>query len=59
VTAGSGLICVANGRPEVINAGDVVWIPADERHWHGAGPDTYMVHLAISLGTTSWEEEVS
>ncbi len=59
VTAGSGWICVEGGTPERINPGDVVWIPADERHWHGADPDTYMVHVATSLGTTNWAEEVA
>jgi quercetin dioxygenase-like cupin family protein len=31
------------GRP-----GDVVWFPANEKHWHGAGPTTTMVHIAIT-----------
>jgi quercetin dioxygenase-like cupin family protein len=59
VTAGSGWICVAGGKPEVIRQGDVVWIPADERHWHGASADSYMVHVATSIGKTIWQEEVS
>ncbi len=59
VTAGRGWVCAAGGTPQVIRAGDVVWIPANERHWHGAGTDSFMVHTATSLGTTTWEEEVS
>ena len=59
VTAGSGWICVEGGSPQVIRQGDVVWIGAGERHWHGADADTYMVHLAISLGKADWQEEVS
>jgi quercetin dioxygenase-like cupin family protein len=59
VTAGSGWICVAGGEPQVIRQGDVVWIPADERHWHGASADTFMVHTATSLGKTVWQEEVA
>ena len=27
--------------------GDVIWFPPDVRHWHGAGPDLAMVHMAI------------
>lgn len=59
VTAGSGWICLEGSEPERIGQGDVVWIGADERHWHGAGVDTFLVHVAISLGETQWQEEVA
>lgn len=59
VVAGSGLICAAGQRPRVLRPGDVVWVPPLERHWHGAGPETFMAHLAVSLGTTQWAEEVT
>ena len=41
-------------------AGDVVEIPANTRHWHGAHPDeeNKMVHLAITYGDTTWMETV-
>lgn len=47
-----------------VRAGDVVYFAPDERHWHGAGPDTYMVHVAInpandSDGGTDWQEPVT
>jgi quercetin dioxygenase-like cupin family protein len=57
--AGSGWICVEGGEPQVIRQGDVVWIPADERHWHSASADTFMIHTATSLGKTVWQEEVA
>jgi quercetin dioxygenase-like cupin family protein len=59
VLAGRGLIQSAGGPIEVIRAGDTVWVPPTEAHWHGAAPDSYMVHTAISLGTTRWAEPVS
>jgi quercetin dioxygenase-like cupin family protein len=59
VLAGRGLICSAGGRPRVISAGDTVWVPAGERHWHGATPEEFMTHTAISLGVTRWAEEVA
>jgi quercetin dioxygenase-like cupin family protein len=31
-------------------AGDTVFTPGGEWHWHGAAPDRYMMHLAISEG---------
>ncbi|MFP6560659.1 cupin domain-containing protein [Paraburkholderia sp. B3] len=59
VTSGCGWICVEGGEPQMIRQGDVVWIGANERHWHGAASDSYMVHTATSLGKTMWEEELS
>jgi quercetin dioxygenase-like cupin family protein len=59
VLGGGGLICSRGERPRRLRAGDVVWVPAGERHWHGAAPGSFLIHLAISLGTTSWEQEVA
>lgn len=48
VTSGRGLV-QSEGEPvQEILPGDVVWIPADERHWHGAAPESSMSHVAIS-----------
>jgi quercetin dioxygenase-like cupin family protein len=47
VTAGSGLVQKLGGPIEEIRAGDTVWIPPGEKHWHGAGPTTGMTHIAI------------
>ena len=48
----------ANHRP-----GDVVWIPPGEKHWHGAGPNTFMVHVAMQESLdgkhVEWLEPVS
>lgn len=59
VISGRGLIQLENEPIHAIHAGDTIWIPAGDRHWHGASPDTTMTHTAISLGVTSWEEEVT
>jgi quercetin dioxygenase-like cupin family protein len=43
-----GLGIVANETEEHrVEAGDVVLIPAGERHWHGARPGKTMTHLSI------------
>jgi quercetin dioxygenase-like cupin family protein len=53
------------GEPvQEIRPGDTVVIPPNARHWHGAAPDTMMVHLAMSETNdkgeaTSWFEPVS
>lgn len=58
VTHGRGLAVNEAGDGGVILPGDVVWFEAGERHWHGGGPDSYLTHIAITLGATSWEEAV-
>ena len=46
-----------------IRAGDTVWIAPGEKHWHGAAPDTAMVHIALQEhldGThVTWLEQVT
>jgi quercetin dioxygenase-like cupin family protein len=59
VLAGRGLVQSEGSPVEIIRAGDTVWCPPGERHWHGAAPDSFMVHTAISLGTTDWEQPVA
>ena len=63
VTAGSGRVQLWGGPMEAIQAGDVVSIPAGQKHWHGASPQASMTHIAISEhrdGTVvEWMEQVS
>jgi quercetin dioxygenase-like cupin family protein len=47
VTAGTGRFQTWGEAVQTIGAGDVVWIPPGEKHWHGAGPDTMMSHIAM------------
>jgi quercetin dioxygenase-like cupin family protein len=59
VAVGEGLMGQEGGSVRRISAGDKIWIPAGERHWHGATATTALLHLAISLGSTEWLEPVS
>ena len=34
-------------------------IPAGEEHWHGAAPESYLLHLAVSVGETDWLDAVT
>jgi len=48
VTAGEGII--ATEKEEIrITPGTFVVIPAGEKHWHGATPDSEFSHIAISI----------
>jgi quercetin dioxygenase-like cupin family protein len=47
-----------------MRAGDAVWTPAGQEHWHGGTADTMMCHYAILDETpdrdaTSWLEPVT
>ena len=63
VTDGTGWIQQWGGPIEEIRKGDVVWIPAGVKHWHGATPSTAMTHIAIQEQlngkAVEWMEKVS
>lgn len=46
VTHGLGIVATES-EERLIEPGDVVLIPAGERHWHGARPGESMTHLSI------------
>ena len=63
VTQGSGWVQSEGGPKVEIRAGDVVWCPPRERHWHGATQTTAMSHVAIQEAldgkAVEWMEKVS
>lgn len=63
VLSGEGRVATRGGVVQVIGAGDTVWIPPGEEHWHGAAPDRMMCHLAIQQAedgrTADWLDQVS
>ena len=63
VISGCGRV-QSEGEPvREISAGDVVWIPPGEKHWHGAAPTTAMCHIAIQEkadgNAVTWMEHVT
>lgn len=63
VTAGVGRAQREGGPVEEIRPGDIVWFEPGEKHWHGAGPETAMTHIAIQEklngSPVDWLEPVS
>ena len=49
VTAGEGTVADEREEREV-SAGDVAFIPANTKHWHGARAGKDMTHLSILAG---------
>ena len=51
ITAGEGIIATEK-EEKMITVGDIVLIPAGEKHWHGATADSEFAHIYFSrLGT--------
>jgi quercetin dioxygenase-like cupin family protein len=63
VLSGVGLVQAKGGPIRQIRAGDTVWIPPGEKHWHGATASNGMVHLAIQESLDGshvvWMEKVT
>jgi quercetin dioxygenase-like cupin family protein len=64
VTDGVGRMQARGGQVIEVRAGDTIYTPPREWHWHGAAPDRFMTHLAIweapAEGAESeWAEQVS
>ncbi len=63
ITAGCGWVQREGGPVEEVYAGDVIWFPPGEKHWHGATPTTAMTHIAIQEQVdgkaVDWMEKVS
>jgi len=47
IVSGCGRVQSSGGPVREVRAGDVVSFRPTEKHWHGAGPNTTMVHIAI------------
>lgn len=63
VLSGTGRFQTDGESVVEIRAGDTIWIPPGERHWHGAAPDTAMCHVALQESDgekhIEWEEPVT
>ncbi|MFE4837309.1 cupin domain-containing protein [Arthrobacter sp. NPDC056691] len=62
-TDGTGLVANRDGEVILMRAGDTVYTPAGEEHWHGATGDSLMCHLALvehdAGQTATWFEPVT
>jgi quercetin dioxygenase-like cupin family protein len=46
IISGKGVVADEKGE-KVVTEGDIVFIPAGEKHWHGATKDSWFSHLFI------------
>ncbi len=63
VTAGEGRYQEKGKEIQILKAGDVVKIPPNVEHWHGAAPDSEFAHISIEPNLpnnkTTWLEMVT
>lgn len=64
IVSGEGRAQTEGEAVRKLMPGDVVWFPANEKHWHGAAPNSDMSHLAIQSPdergeVVTWLEHVS
>ncbi|NQX13387.1 cupin domain-containing protein [Microbacteriaceae bacterium VKM Ac-2855] len=65
ITDGVALIGTRDGTILEAHAGQTIYCPPGEEHWHGATPEDYMQHLAMlenaddPAATTTWLEHVA
>ena len=57
VHAGVGRVSTEADGEVVLAPGALVVCPAGERHWHGAARNQDASLLAVTWGTTQWEDE--
>ena len=56
VVEGEGYVQKRGEPPRRIRSGDTVSTAPGEDHWHGAGPQSAMAHVAVSIGDITWLE---
>jgi len=57
ITDGTGMVATPD-EERTVTAGDIILIPANEDHWHGAPGSTPMTHITIQAkGSTTTQIE--
>lgn len=63
VTQGRGWYQAWGEEPRELHPGDVVNIPPETKHWHGAAKDSWFTHIAVEIpsegGSNEWLEPVT
>ncbi len=63
VTNGEGRHQIRGQKVEILHPGDVVSVPPGVEHWHGAAPDSWFSHVALTPNAPDnqpiWLEKVT
>lgn len=55
VTAGQGIVA-SETEERVVDVGDIAYIPAGEKHWHGATADSAFSHITFTAAGGETEQ---
>lgn len=62
ISSGTGLVQQWDGPVQEVREGDIIWIPAGVKHWHGATDTERTTHIAITESldgkSVEWMEKV-
>ena len=62
ISAGVGLVQQWGQPVQEVREGDIIWIPAGVKHWHGATETSRMRHVAVTEAldgkSVDWMEKV-
>ena len=63
VLGGEGRYQERGEEIQILHKGDVVRIPPQAEHWHGAAPDSWFTHISVETNVpdnqTTWLEPVN
>jgi quercetin dioxygenase-like cupin family protein len=67
IKEGTAFVQERGGEVKALKPGDTIYTAPNVEHWHGASPDSFMVHLAIweassveeSMPETKWGHHVT
>ncbi len=59
ITEGTAFVQERGGNKEILKPGDTIYTAPGVEHWHGASPDSFMVHMAIWEAPTTDEPETN
>lgn len=51
VINGEGIVA-SHDKELKVKKGDIVWTPAGEKHWHGAGKNSSFTHISVTRAKT-------
>ena len=55
VTAGTGIVAT-EGEQQTVTVGEMIFIPAGEKHWHGATNESAFSHITLTARGSKTEQ---
>ncbi len=59
IVEGTAFVQERGGDKVILKPGDTIYTAPDVEHWHGASPDSFMVHLVVWEAPANGREETT